>query len=482
MKSPETVLEKDPLYLPAKIIWDRYENIVMQTDPMRYEGFIQNANGLILEAKGPHGKIGELCYVFVNPDSKPVPAEITGFRGAATLLMAYQHIQGIQQGCKVKATGSPLRINLSYDLLGRVINAETEPIDGLPKVISSVNRPIFNNSPHVLKRNLIKEPLATGIRSIDACLTLGKGQRVGIFSGSGVGKSTLMGMIAKNTEADINVIALVGERGREVREFIEKSLGEEGLKRSVVVVAKADDTPLAKIRAAYVAITIAEFFRDEGNNVMLMMDSITRFARSQREIGLANGEPPGLGGFPPSVLSELAKLIERAGVSEKGSITGIYTVLVEADDINDPVSDAVRGLVDGHIVLSRNMAEMNHYPAVDVLASISRVMNSVVTKDHRSKAEKIREILASYRETYDLIRFGAYVSGSDPKVDFAIKMIDAVNSFLKQDVDEKSSFEETLQYLDKIFTGEKHKVDDNSSDKVEERFQDLLERINNETI
>jgi flagellum-specific ATP synthase len=281
----------------------------------------------------------------------------------------------------------------------------------------------------------------------------------------------------------VNVIALVGERGREVREFIQNDLGPEGLKRSVMVVATSDDTPLTKIRAAYVATTIAEFFRDQGKDVLLMMDSITRFARAQREIGLANGEPPGLGGFPPSVLALLSKVLERAGTGTKGSITGIYTVLVEGDDLNDPVSDAVRGILDGHIVLSRSMAELNHYPAVDVLGSISRLMSKVVTKDHKQMSGQIREILAKHRESFDLIRFGAYVAGSDPRTDFAIKMIDQVNAFLKQDMEEKASFEEVLASLTRIFKGSgKFENDDTSGEKVPERFNDLLERISSEAI
>lgn len=463
----------------AERVWDRYENILLQTEPMRYEGTVRTVAGLLVEGCGPRGRVGDLCHIFVRPeDSRPVKAEITGFKGGATLLMAYGDLHGIEPGCRIKGTGVPLSVNVSEELLGRVVDATATPIDGGPRVISRHNRPVFGEPVPVLRRRPIDRPLATGVRAIDACLTLGRGQRVGIFAGSGVGKSTLLGMIARNTEADVTVLALVGERGREVREFIERDLGPEGLRRSVVVVATADDTPLAKIRAAYVATTIAEHFRDEGRDVLLMMDSVTRFARAQREIGLANGEPPGLGGFPPSVVATLSKVLERAGTSDRGSITGIYTVLVEGDDLNDPVSDAVRGILDGHIVLSRELAEMNHYPAVDVLASVSRLMNRVADGEHRRWAGRLRELLAVYRDARDLVRYGAYVSGSDPKVDEALALVDRINAFLRQDIEERSSFAETLAGLEGLFRGSgKSGSDDTSKRSVPERFGDLLERM-----
>ncbi len=462
-------------------IFDKYENILNLTDPLKYEGTVRRVTGLVIEAAGPVSDLGELCEIFI-PGREPIRAEVIGFKDDAVLLMAYESINGIAPGNTIKALGSPVRVHVNEELLGRVINGLGEPIDGGPKVISSDPYGIFRQPINALERRIIDTPLSVGVRAIDACLTLGRGQRVGIFAGSGVGKSTLLGMVARHTEADINVVGLIGERGREVKEFIENDLGPEGFKRSVVVAATSDDSPLAKIRAAYVATTIAEYFRDQGKNVLLMMDSVTRFARAQREIGQAAGEPIGLGGFPPSVFEMLSKILERAGTSPAGTITGIYTVLVEADDINDPISDAVRGYLDGHFVLSRSLAEMNHYPAIDVLGSISRLMSRLASPAQKEAAGLLREVLATYKEKEDLITVGAYQPGSDPKVDFSIKMRDAVNAFLRQKVEETSSINEAIEELVAIFNrSEKSMVVDNKNTNLQQ-FGDLLERISHEAL
>lgn len=456
-------------------MFDKYEDIVLQTNPLQYQGTVRQVIGLAILSSGPIGQLGELCYIFID-DTKYVRAEIVGFKDDNVLLMAYEDISGIAPGCFVKATGSPVSVNVSEELLGRVLNGLGEPIDGGRKIVSDKVMPIFVSPMNALHRKKIDSVLSVGVRAIDSAITLGRGQRVGIFSGSGVGKSTLLGMIARNTEADINVIALVGERGREVKEFIENDLGEEGLKRSIIIAETSDATPLAKLRGAFVATTIAEYFRDQGQDVLLMMDSVTRFARAQREIGLVTGEPPASGGFTPSVFALLPKLLERAGTSDKGTITGIYTVLVEADDINDPISDAVRGILDGHIVLSRSMAEKNHYPAIDILGSISRLMTKIADEDHKKSVAKMREILAIYKENYDLINVGAYVKGTNSKIDYAISMIESVNAFLKQNIEERVSFEQTMTELLKLFSSdEKIESDDNIN---EEKYTDLLKRIN----
>jgi flagellum-specific ATP synthase len=462
-------------------LFDRYENILNLTDPLKYEGSVKRVTGQVIEAVGPVSDLGELCDIYIA-GRDPIRAEVIGFKDDAVLLMAYESINGISPGDRIKALGVPVRVHVSEELLGRVINGLGEPIDGGTRIISAQPYPIFRKPINALERPIIDTPLSLGIRAVDACLTLGRGQRVGIFAGSGVGKSTLLGMVARNTEADVNVVGLIGERGREVKEFIENDLGPEGFKRSVVVAATSDDSPLAKIRAAYVATTIAEYFRDQGKDVLLMMDSITRFARAQREIGQAAGEPIGLGGFPPSVFEMLSKILERAGRSPKGSITGIYTILVEADDINDPISDAVRGYLDGHFVLDRALAKMNHYPAIDVLGSISRIMNRVATEKQKEAAAKLREVLATYKEKEDLILVGAYQKGTDPKVDYAIEMRDAVNQFLRQKVEEKSSLTEAIDGLVSLFNrSEKSSFDDNKNSNLQQ-FNDLLERISHEAI
>ena len=463
-------------------VFDKYENLLNQTDPLKYQGVVKRVVSMVIEAAGPVSDLGELCEIYI-PGREPVRAEVIGFKDDAVLLMAYDSIDGISPGCGIKALGTSVKVDITEALLGRIINGLGEPLDGIPRVVSANPYGIFRSPTNALQRPIIDKPLSVGIRAIDGCLTLGRGQRIGIFSGSGVGKSTLLGMIARNTDADINVVGLIGERGREVKEFIENDLGPEGLKRSVVVAATSDDSPLAKLRAAYVATTIAEYFRDQGKDVLLMMDSVTRFARAQREIGLAIGEPPSsMGSFPPSVFDMLAKILERAGTSRTGSITGIYTVLVESDDINDPISDAVRGILDGHIVLSRNLAEMNHYPAIDVLGSISRLMTKIADKSQKSAAAKLREVLAIYKEKEDLITAGVYQAGTDPQVDNAIKMREAVNLFLKQGIDENSSFSDTKSRLEALFSSSENFGSDDNKNSNLRQFDDLLERINNEAL
>jgi flagellum-specific ATP synthase len=364
--------------------------------------------------------------------------------------MPLGEVRGISPGMRVINTRRKLEVSVGSEVLGRILSGDGEPLDGRGPLVTTLTYPVDRHPPSAYERKRIQEVMVTGIRAIDGLLTVGKGQRIGIFSGSGVGKSTLLGMIARNTLADINVIALIGERGREVREFIERDLGEEGLKRSVVVVVTSDEPPMLRIRGAYVATAIAEYFRDQGLDVMFMMDSITRFAMAQREVGLAVGEVPATKGYTPSVFSLLPKLLERTGTSSRGSITAFYTVLVEGDDVNEPISDTVRGILDGHIVLSRSLAQKNHYPAIDVLASVSRLMVDVASEEHRLLAAKVKELLATYREAEDLIRIGAYVRGSDPRIDEALLRISAIESFLKQGIFEKVSFEEMLAQLQKI--------------------------------
>lgn len=443
---------------------DIYRQRIQQLDPIVVKGQISKIVGTIVESIGPTASLGDLCYIFPRSPlaglaqwqqgnknvKKYAKAEVVGFRDNKVLLMSLSDLSGYSPGSQVVASHEELSIAVGKELLGRVLNGLGEPIDGKGMILTGERRPIHNLPPNPLHRQPIRQVLATGIKSIDSFITLGKGQRVGIFSGSGVGKSVLLGMIARNTAADVNVIALIGERGREVREFVERDLGPEGLKRSVVVAATSDVPPLIRLKGALVATTIAEYFRDLGLDVLLMMDSITRVAMAQREIGLAVGEPPTTKGYPPSTFSMLPKLLERAGNLSQGSITGLYAVLVEADDLNDPVADAVRSILDGHIVLSRDLAQMGHYPAVDPLQSVSRVMNDVVSEQHLRIARRVFQILATYREAQDLINIGAYVKGSNPKIDEAIAMIDRVNAFLRQDHQEKLSFQQTIQRLEKL--------------------------------
>lgn len=414
-------------------------------------GKIDKVVGMSVEATGGVSEIGEVGIITSMSRHETVYAETVGFKDGKVVLMPYDKISGIAAGDFVRNTGDRLKIPVGDALIGRVVDALGRPIDvENGPIVTDANYTIENDYINPLSRPPISERLQFGVKCIDGMLTIGKGQRIGIFAGSGVGKSTLMGMIAKNIKADMNVIALVGERGREVREFIEKDLGPEGLARSVVVVATSDQPAMLRMKCAMTATTIAEYFKDKGKDVLLMMDSLTRFAMAQREIGLAVGEPPVSRGYTPSIYAELPKLLERSGNFEKGSITGVYTVLVEGDDTNEPISDTVRGIVDGHIVLTRKLAMKNHYPAIDVGASISRLMSSIVSKEHKELASKIRDILSVYNDNADLIAIGAYKSGTNPKLDYAISKIDSVNAFLQQRTDEAFSYEQTIDMMKKI--------------------------------
>lgn len=423
--------------------------IVSKADPLCYKGKVKNISGMMIEASGLEGKIGDICTIEVD-DGESVTAEIVGFKEGNLLLMAYGDVRGVGLGSIVVNTEHKLRVPVGDFLVGRTIDSTGKPIDGLDPFEPEQYYDIDAGYTNPLERPRITEPLSYGIKAIDGMLTIGKGQRMGIFAGSGVGKSTLMGMIAKHVKSDVNVIALVGERGREVKEFIEKDLGEEGLARSVLVVATSDQPAMFRAKCPSVATAIAEYFRDQGKDVLLMMDSLTRFAMAQREIGLLTGEPPIARGYTPSIYAELPKLLERSGNFKTGSITGIYTVLVEGDDTNEPISDTVRGILDGHIVLSRQLASQNHYPAIDVNASISRLMTDIVSPEHRALAAKIRNLLSVYYQNYDLISIGAYKPGMNRKLDEAVSKIDRINAFLTQQVDESFTAEETQQLMKEI--------------------------------
>lgn len=429
----------------------RYRQYLGKIDSIRLNGRVTQVIGLIIEAQGPAVNLEELCYIYSKGGGLPLKAEVVGFRDDRILLMPLGEMRGIGPGCEVVASGQSLTIQVGEELLGKALDGLGNSLDGASNFFLGKEYPVNNMPPNPLTRKRINQPLEVGVKAIDGVLTCGKGQRVGIMAGSGVGKSTLLGMIARNTKADINVIALIGERGREVRDFIERDLGEEGLKRSVVVVATSDQPALIRVKGALVATAIAEYFRDQGKDVMLMMDSVTRFAMAQREIGLAIGEPPTTRGYTPSVFAILPKLLERSGTANKGSITALYTVLVEGDDMNEPITDAVRGILDGHIVLSRQLASQNHYPAIDILSSISRVMIEIVSNQHREAANDLRNILATYREAEDLINIGAYVAGSNPRIDYALSKIDSAREFLKQDVYEKLDYQQTVENLLSLF-------------------------------
>lgn len=412
-------------------------------------GRVENVVGLTIESAGPEAKLGDLCRIFpTDEEYEPIMAEVVGFKERKTLLMPCGKTDGIGLGCIVENTGEPLTVPVSDALLGKVLDGLGR-LDG--EYMSGTAYSVEAPPPDAMSRKIIDEVLPLGVKAIDGLMTVGKGQRIGIFAGSGVGKSTLMGMFARNTKADINVIALIGERGREVREFIERDLGEEGMRRSVVVVATSDKAALERNKAAKTATAIAEYFRDQGKDVLLMMDSLTRFSMAQREIGLASGEPPVSRGYPPSVYSEMPKLLERAGCAERGSITGLYTVLVDGDDMNEPITDTARSILDGHIMLNRKLAHQNHYPAIDVLQSISRCMSQIVNKEHKGLAGQLKNVLATYNEAEDLINIGAYKSGSNPKIDYAIAKIDAVNEFLLQDVNDKFDYEQAVDMLRELF-------------------------------
>ncbi|PKN20794.1 MAG: flagellar protein export ATPase FliI [Deltaproteobacteria bacterium HGW-Deltaproteobacteria-6] len=430
----------------------RYENILNRINPIRVNGKVSEIIGLMVQGNGPAASIGEVCGIIPLNSDKPVEAEVVGFKNGRVLLMPLESIQGLGPGCKILSMSHKAGIGVGKGLLGRVINGLGNPIDNKGPIHFEDEYPIYAEPINPLDRGRIKDPMDLGIRALNGLFTCGKGQRMGIFAGSGVGKSVLMGMIARNTKADVNVIGLIGERGREVREFLEKNLGEEGLARSVVVVAASDMHPLIRMRAAYVATAVSEYFRDQGNDVLLMVDSLTRFAMAQREVGLSVGEPPTTKGYTPSVFSLLPKLLERSGIVEGvGSITGLYTILVEGDDFNEPISDAARSILDGHISLSRALANKNHYPAIDVLQSISRVMIDIVDADQKTKANDLMNIIATHKKAEDIINIGAYVSGSNPGIDYAIRMVEKVNAYLRQNIDEKIDFVQAKKQLLELF-------------------------------
>ncbi|NLN39995.1 MAG: flagellar protein export ATPase FliI [Smithella sp.] len=436
----------------AAVNLSRYEAILKRINPICVNGKVTEIIGLMVQGNGPAASIGEVCGIVPVKSDVPVEAEVVGFKNGRVLLMPLESIQGLGPGCKIISMGHKAGIGVGKGLLGRVINGLGNPIDNKGPIYLEDEYPIYAEPINPLDRGRIEAPMDLGIRALNGLLTCGKGQRMGIFAGSGVGKSVLMGMIARNTKADVNVIGLIGERGREVREFLEKNLGEEGLARSVVVVAASDMHPLIRMRAAYVATAVSEYFRDQGNDVLLMVDSLTRFAMAQREVGLSVGEPPTTKGYTPSVFSLLPKLLERSGIVEGvGSITGLYTILVEGDDFNEPISDAARSILDGHISLSRALANKNHYPAIDILQSISRVMIDIVDAQHKTKANDLMNILATHKKAEDIINIGAYVKGSNPSIDYAIRMVDKVNEYLRQDIGEKIDFTQAKQQLLALF-------------------------------
>ena len=431
---------------------NKYQSCLDAACTIQANGKVTNIIGLVIEAQGPVSKLGTVCDIYTKGDTHKITAEVLGFRDNRVLMMPLEEIRGIGPGCQVVAKQHRAIVPVGPALLGRVIDGLGNPIDNKGPILAENEYPIYGAPINPLSRKRISQPLDLGIRAINGLLTVGCGQRIGIFSGSGVGKSVLLGMIARKTKADVNVIALIGERGRELNEFIEKELGDEGLKRSVIVVATSDHLPLIRMRGAFIATAIAEFFRDQGKHVNLMMDSVTRFAMAQREIGLALGEPPTTKGYTPSVFTLLPKLCERAGTSaNRGTITGLYTVLVEGDDTNEPIADALRSILDGHINLTRDLAAQNHYPAIDVLTSISRVMDDIVDPDQRQNANKLKETMATYRKAEDLINIGAYVSGSNPKIDYAIEMIEKINDYLKQEIDQITNFDDSISQLAKLF-------------------------------
>jgi flagellum-specific ATP synthase len=426
---------------------DKYKEHLAQIDPIRVNGKVTQVIGLTVESEGPDVSIGDLCYIYPLKSTKPLKAEVVGFRSNKVVLMPLGNLDSIGPGCDVVGTGKPLTVQVGHELLGKVLDGLGQPLDGsfLPSRMAHYST---NNIPgNPLARPRVLTPISVGVRCIDGLLTIGKGQRVGIFAGSGVGKSTLMGMIARNTSADVNVIALIGERGREVLDFIERDLGPEGLARSVVIVATSDQPALIRIKGAMIATSIAEYFRDRGLNVMMMMDSVTRFAMAQREVGLAVGEPPATRGYTPSVFAMLPRLLERSGTGPKGSITAFYTVLVDGDDMNEPIADAVRGILDGHIVLDRSLANKGHYPAIDVLSSVSRVMKEIVSNEHSEAADQLKRMLSIYKSSEDLINIGAYQRGSNPEIDEAMQYIQSIWDYTKQKTSEKLTYEEAHERL-----------------------------------
>lgn len=417
-------------------------------------GKVTKVVGLTIESVGPEARLNDLCMIYQDKERlNYVMAEVVGFVDSRLILMPFDNVEGVGVGCIVENTGHPLSVLVGDELLGHTLDGIGRPTDLKENEVFSCKNAYSVEAapPDPMEREIISEVLPLGVKAVDGLITVGKGQRIGIFAGSGVGKSTLMGMFARNTKADINVIALIGERGREVREFIERDLGPEGMARSVVVIATSDKPALIRNKAAKTATAIAEYFRDQGKDVLLMMDSLTRFSMAQREIGLASGEPPVTRGYPPSVYSEMPKLLERAGTNDRGSITGLYTVLVDGDDFNEPITDTARSILDGHIMLDRKLGHKNHYPAIDVLQSISRVMSAIATREHKQLASRLKTVLATYNEAEDLINIGAYKAGSNPDIDYAVKKIKAVNEFLCQQTDEKFDFEEEIELLESVF-------------------------------
>jgi flagellum-specific ATP synthase len=432
--------------------WNLYQEIIQKAPSIRRYGRVNQVIGLVIEGLGPVAAIGDICRIRLKGKDQSIPAEVVGFRDHKILLMPLGDSRGIQPGDPILPMGVPAQAQVGRSLLGRVLDGMGNPIDNRGPLAGEKEYPLYASPTDPIFRRRIAQPVDVGVKAINALLAIGKGQRMAVFSGSGVGKSTLLGMMARHTTAQVNVVALIGERGREVREFIEKDLGEEGLKKSVVVVATSDQHPLLRMRGAYLATAIAEYFRDQNHDVLMMMDSITRFAMAAREVGLAIGEPPASKGYTPSVFAQLPKLLERVGTSAgQGSITGLYTVLVEGDDLNDPIADSIRSIADGHIVLSRDLANQNHYPAIDVLGSVSRVMNDIVLPEQKAARNQLVSLLAIYRKAEDLINIGAYVKGSNPQIDYAIKKIGEVQTFLRQGVDEKVPFAECLEGLRSLF-------------------------------
>lgn len=431
-------------------MFEKIPGLIMKSETVGHIGKIENVVGMSMEASGGRSSIGDIVLIYNEEQNRQMPAEVVGFKDGRIQLMTYEATGGIASGSFVRNTRRRLKVPVGDFLKGRIINAMGRPIDG--RNIFHANQYYTVNSPYTnpLDRPPIRDRLEFGIKAIDGLNTIGKGQRIGIFAGSGVGKSTLMGMIAKNVKTDINVIALVGERGREVLEFVQKDLGEEGMKRSVLVVATSDQPALLRMKCPLVATTIAEYFRDQGFDVLLMMDSLTRYAMAQREIGLAIGEPPIARGYTPSIYAEFPKLLERSGNFSQGSITGVYTVLVEGDDTNEPIADTVRGILDGHIVLSRQLANENHFPAIDIGASISRLMVEIVDEEHRRISSRFRNMLSLYQKNSDLISIGAYKKGANAALDEAVSKINKMNAFLQQGIDERFSYEETLGFMESI--------------------------------
>ncbi len=454
-----------------KTIFSKYLDSVERVETIHYTGTITRVRGMLIESTGPQAIIGELCTIKIPSLKTSILAEVVGLNQSTVQLMVYGETKGIEVGCEVIASGHVLEVGVSPDLLGRVLDATGKAYDKKGEIVPTEFYPVLNSPPNPLDRKPINERIVTGVRAIDSLLAVGKGQRLGIFAGSGVGKSTLLGMIARNTNADVNVIALIGERGREVVDFIQRDLGEEGLKRSVVIAATSDQSPLSRLRGAYVATAVAEYFRDQGKDVMLMFDSVTRFARAQREIGLAIGEPPAQRGYTPSVFETMPKLLERSGTSQKGTITGFYTVLVDGDDMDEPISDTVRGILDGHIILNRKLAQAYHFPAIDILQSISRLSNRVSGPQTKKAVAAVRRLMATYAESEDMITVGAYQKGSNPNIDVAIEAHELIENFLMQDEYEPSVIGTTLQSMGKLV----------GIDVPEEEFQGIILSVQNTT-